>query len=114
MVGRDYCLWGSESRLALVTCVIGCAPTLSPVGISPRACAGITCSAQPFDSGEVSWGYFERYSCRSGWLFCAEWSEEVADVGDQAVGLFHRGEMTAGVVFAPQADVGVLRGGPLG
>jgi hypothetical protein len=27
--------------------------------------------------------------------------------------LFHRGEMAAGVVLAPQADVGVVRSGPL-
>src|SRR5207248_2567712 len=84
-----------------------------PVRISPAAAITRTRSARPIDSGEVSWGYLQRYLCRLGWLFCAERSEEVADVGDQALGLFHRGEMTAGVVLAPQADVGVLRGGPL-
>jgi hypothetical protein len=105
-------LWGSKSRLALVTCVIGCSRTRSLVHLSPAPAPAITRSAQPFDSGEVPWGYLEGYPCRLGWLFSEEWSEEVADVGDQALGLFDHGEMAARIVLAPQADVGIFRGAP--
>ena len=34
-----------------------------------------------------------------------EWAKEGADVVDEQVGLFHRGEMTAAVELAPVDDV---------